>query len=334
MILRRITVSFKGEYKNWEEPETFEITYGESDIEKNILSINSPLAQTVLESNSKKTLLLATRKKFKVIEKVFDFELEDYTKDLEGVRKKDKDSLIELSKRIPLLLAASIEVPDKTNDLCEFIVSIKLEHESLSECRRWLEELNAYGLNLFATLNKIDKIIEKQQGIEIKNIRNPYLLNTISTLYYQLNSLNNAKEILLYSLTVDPNNPYTLVQLGKVYRKLGLYQEGGRYYERSLRISQSTHALNGLAAIYRDMSNYSSALDFYQKSLKVDPSKSNTLYVYAGMGAVYFDLELYAEGISCYEKSNVSPRNRLREVHKEAINNKLTDKAKRILEFL
>jgi tetratricopeptide (TPR) repeat protein len=295
MIINEITVCFKNPDGSWDEEETYTIDPKQSDLTKNILSETAPLVQLVRELEENEVGKLPTEEQFLLVRKQVTYVLDDYLNNIENLYNYTEEYILKISKNFPTLLSEAIEIPEKTEELFNLIITVKLNNEDINTCTVWLIEVKRSGISVDDILKKLNSIKSEQKGIEIEDIDDVFTLNRISDLYKDLKAIKKAKTILLRSLQINKRNKYTLNMLGKISRLSSSYQEGINFYLKALEVEENAYSYNGLGAIYRDINELHEAERCYITALNLN-EKHDLSVSHRGLGAVYYDMELYNKG--------------------------------------
>jgi tetratricopeptide (TPR) repeat protein len=332
LILHEISVSFRNETGDWEDVETFKISSNLSDSENGVLFEKTALAEAALQTGINKVGRLPSGVTFLLVDKVVEYNLEDYISDVDKLKTVPDEELIKIGNRLPELILKAIEIPEGIINLCNLIITAKLNNEELSSCISYLEELKVLGIEVGETIAKLINLQMVQGALEIDNITDVKILNKISGLYRDLKALKKAKTILLKSLDMDDRNSVTLNRLGGVCRASCSYEEGISYYKKSLNIRPNPYAFNGLGGIYRDINELVLAVESYLAALPL-ANKEDQSKTHRGLGAVYYDLELYDEGNIHFRLAGFD-ENALFEIFFDAKKRKLNEKAVEVLKLI
>jgi len=126
-----------------------------------------------------------------------------------------------------------------------------------------------------------------------------------------------AKELLLKALKIEPNNPITLNNLGIVYEQLKKYKQAISYFERSLKVSDSTYltAGIGLTSNYYRISEYQKGIDL--ANYMIEKSKEKRVSIPASVHKAFCLISLgqckKAKDELAFVKNNIAEMDNLQE---------------------
>ncbi|MEH6938321.1 hypothetical protein V7056_10730 [Bacillus sp. JJ664] len=213
------------------------------------------------------------------------------------------NKIIENGWKLTELLTSKIKIRVDVKEISSIIVSAHIDHNDINKAIEWLDEMSKCGYEFPYITKKLMGINKLQNGHHLENITDNRTLNSIASLYKELKAYNKAKSVLVRALELQPNNRYSLAQLGGIYRKLQMHSEGIIQYEKSLKIQENKHALNGLGGIYRDITDYDNALKYYKSALELNESD---MVAHTGIGAVYIDLKEYENANYHFEIAGIN----------------------------
>ncbi|CAF1638517.1 unnamed protein product [Adineta ricciae] len=142
----------------------------------------------------------------------------------------------------------------------------------------------------------------------------------LGKLLLKLGQLDKAEELYAVLLEQTSNKSDTALyyhQLGYLKDDQGDYKMAIEYYEKALKIQETTLPSNhpslatsysNIALVYDKMGEYSKALSFFEKALEIEektlPSNHPDLaQSYNNIGLVYYNMGEYSKALSFYEKA-------------------------------
>ena len=135
---------------------------------------------------------------------------------------------------------------------------------------------------------------EYQEALEVchkmldNGIRGYSLLYLTAACCIQLNRLEDAKEFLHQAVIFEPLNEKKWQDLGFVFHKLGLFDQGLEAYLNSLQINpDSALAFNGLAVIFAHCKNYNASMKYIRLANKIAPNDNNIKNNYAKISRIW-----------------------------------------------
>lgn len=98
--------------------------------------------------------------------------------------------------------------------------------------------------------------------------------------YQNNNDFSGELKVLTQALELNPNNPLTLVKVGRCYRNLNLHNEAIKMYKRAIAIDPKTGtAYTNIGTICLLNQNWSEASTYYQKGLPLIDKGENDYWV-------------------------------------------------------
>jgi len=126
----------------------------------------------------------------------------------------------------------------------------------------------------YQTISLEDKAIE-----EFRRSGDAYSLYQLGLIYKDRRDLDNAEEVYLKLLKMQPDHPHATYDLGYIYREKGEYKKALAMYDRALRINpDNIYAHYDRGYIYKKLGKYEKALTEYKEVLKRDPSHKYALW--------------------------------------------------------
>ena len=161
------------------------------------------------------------------------------------------------------------------------------------------QELNEFN-ELFQ--NKIYQKAEKIGDELFKTFRDKIdFLRLYGTLKAHLNKFNEAKEIYLILLNIEPNPYMTLNNLGNIFYLENDFDQATYYFKRSFKENESfPGVLNGLGLIFLQKKDFDKAIEKFKEYIKLLPKDESG---YINLGNCYKQLEAYDEALEYYNKA-------------------------------
>ena len=118
--------------------------------------------------------------------------------------------------------------------------------------------------------------------------RGPQLLHLLGLCCVHTNRFNDAKEFLHQAVIFEPLNEKKWQDLGFVFHKIGLFDQGLEAYLNSLQINpNSAAAFNGLAVISAHCKNYDASIKYIRLAKKKSPNDNNIKNNYAKISRIW-----------------------------------------------
>ena len=94
-----------------------------------------------------------------------------------------------------------------------------------------------------------------------------------------LGRLQEATNLLIDALNINPENVWTLILMGNIFIKQNDVQGAMRYYEEAIKFHPNDPiAINNVGGAYLQQGMYEKALETFDRALKIDDSYPNTYY--------------------------------------------------------
>ncbi|MBP98380.1 hypothetical protein CMK18_20725 [Candidatus Poribacteria bacterium] len=118
--------------------------------------------------------------------------------------------------------------------------------------------------------------------------RSSRLLHLLGLCCIHTNRFNDAKEFLHQAVIFDPLNEKNWLDLGFVFHKLGLFDQGLEAYSNSLQVNpDSALAFNGLAVIFAHCKDYNASMKYIRLANKIAPNDNNIKNNYAKISRIW-----------------------------------------------
>lgn len=165
--------------------------------------------------------------------------------------------------------------------------------------QKFKQELNEFN-ELFQSkiYLKAEKIGDELYKTFKNNIE---FLRLYGTLKANLNKLNEAKEIFLILLSIEPKTYMTLNNLGNICYLENDFDQATYYFKKSLKENKNFPGVqNGLGLIFLQKKDFHKAIEKFNEYVKFVPDDESG---YINLGNCYKELEEYDEAISYYNNA-------------------------------
>lgn len=196
------------------------------------------------------------------------------------------NSMSKPEKSIDSLRRAILKKPDSQ----ELYLSLANQHESINELAEAIRVLHRANRNLptnerilFVLGTFLDRAGDKDAGIlRMRQILklNPnhaHALNHIGYVYtIHEENLDEAEELLLRAVQLEPKNGFIIDSLGWLYYKKGKFDKARELLERAEKYEPNEpEILEHLADTYKKMNLHDKALGYYRKVMEINQSASS-----------------------------------------------------------
>lgn len=160
----------------------------------------------------------------------------------------------------------------------EYRITFKFISEKGAELESWLRANHPYEIPQWLTVQAQTVLAdywqwarESQGGADA---RGPALeaaieLSKKGNKLLRSGNYQEAEEVLLEAVDLDPGNAYILVGLGDLYRETRKYNRAINHYERILAIDeQNVFALRGIGDAYRGLNQHEKAIHYWRRYLE------------------------------------------------------------------
>ncbi len=145
-------------------------------------------------------------------------------------------------------------------------------------------------------LNNFDDVISEAL-ILLKKNKHQLLFNILCLAYQSKGEFKNSEKIMDEALSLNPNNPYFLNNMGVTQHKMDNLLKAEEYFLRGLKIVPNyINILNNLGNLKKDLDKTNEALDYYKKSLSINPNVTQTLL---NISLCYQSLGNFTESKNC-----------------------------------
>ena len=148
-----------------------------------------------------------------------------------------------------------------------------------------------------SSLIEAEKEGEKLFALYNNEIR---FLSVFAAIKANLGKLNEAKEVFLKLLEIDPNPYMTLGNLGNISYIEKKFDESARYFKKALEENQNFGmGYNGLGLLFLKKNQIESAIKNFQKCLHYEPSNHSALL---NLGNCFKELMMFDKAMVYYKK--------------------------------
>ncbi|HSH12398.1 MAG TPA: divalent cation tolerance protein CutA [Desulfurivibrionaceae bacterium] len=192
----------------------------------------------------------------------------------------------------------------------EYRITFKFISEKSGELESWLRANHPYEVPQWLTVPAEHVLAEywqwarESQGGE--DARGPALeaaieLSKKGNKLLRSGSFQEAEEVLLEAVELDPGNAYILVGLGDLYRETRKFNRAISYYERILVIDEeNVFALRGIGDAYRGLNQHEKAIHYWQRYLACN---QDDIQVMTRVGDSYKKLRNLSESERFYRQA-------------------------------
>ena len=195
----------------------------------------------------------------------------------------------------------------------EYRITFKFISEKGAELESWLRANHPYEIPQWLTVQAQSVLAEywqwareNQGGMEAQGptLEAAIELSKKGNKLLRSGNFQEAEEVLLEAMQLDPNNAYILVGLGDLYRETRKYKAAIGYYERILAIDKrNVFALRGIGDAYRGMNQHDKAIHYWQRYLECN---QDDVQVMTRLGDSYKKLRNFKESERFYRQALVS----------------------------
>ena len=147
-----------------------------------------------------------------------------------------------------------------------------------------------------------NRFMNNNKNLTIEEIFNLAVQNS------QNNNHQDAQNLYLKVLEIDPNHLDTLNNLGVTFRKFRENQKAISCYEKAIEISPNyADPYYNLGNIFKDEGQNQKAISCYEKAIEINPNYANA---HNNLGNIFKKLGEHQKAINCYEKViAINPKN-------------------------
>ncbi len=118
----------------------------------------------------------------------------------------------------------------------------------------------------------------------LKNRKHQSFLNLLSFAYQKSGKIEKSIDVMKDALTLNPNNPNFLNNIGTCFYMLHEYSEAERYFKRGLEIDKNhLHILNNLGNLKRETYKIEESIEYYEKVLSIQKDAVPSLFNLVGI---------------------------------------------------
>ena len=109
------------------------------------------------------------------------------------------------------------------------------------------------------------EVIEECKKI-LKKRKHQLFFNLLSVAYQKSGKIEKSIDVMREALTLNPNHPNFLNNIGTCFYMLHEYSEAEKYFKKGLEIDKShLHILNNLGNLKRETFKVEESIDYYKK---------------------------------------------------------------------
>lgn len=235
------------------------------------------------------------------------------TADRESAEKLARDSI-----ELRLAACAQVEGPIRSfyrydgslDSAEEYRITFKFISERSAELESWLRTNHPYEIPQWLTVQAHGVLAEYWQWARESqggtDARGPALeaaieLSKKGNKLLRGGNFQEAEEVLLEAVELDPGNAYILVGLGDLYRETRKFNRSISHYERILAIDeQNVFALRGIGDSYRGLNQHEKAIQYWQRYLACN---QDDIQVMTRVGDSYKKLRNVTESARFYRQA-------------------------------
>lgn len=121
-------------------------------------------------------------------------------------------------------------------------------------------------------------------------------MRNIAIIYNEMNMLNEAYNMYLKILKVQPNNYKIYNEIGDIYYSIYKYEESLIFYDKSMSINPNKYSIKRIVQVYRNLSKYSEGIEY---CLKYSITYENSPVLFMLLTQLYLDIADYSEYNKC-----------------------------------
>jgi len=130
--------------------------------------------------------------------------------------------------------------------------------------------------NFLEVIRECNKILEKR--------KHQLFFNLLSVAYQKNGEIEKSIDVMNEALTLNPNHPNFLNNIGTCFYKLHKYSVAKKYYEKGLKIdSRHLHILNNLGNLKRETNKIEESIEYYKRVLSIQKDAVPALFNLVGI---------------------------------------------------
>ena len=130
--------------------------------------------------------------------------------------------------------------------------------------------------NFLEVIRECNKILKKR--------KHQLFFNLLSIAYQKNGEIEKSIVVMREALSLNPNNPNFLNNIGMCFYNLHKYSEAKKYYEKGLEIdNRHLHILNNLGNLKRETYKIEESIEYYKKVLSLQKDAVPALFNLAGI---------------------------------------------------
>ena len=130
--------------------------------------------------------------------------------------------------------------------------------------------------NFSEVIKECNKVLKKR--------KHELFFNLLSFAYQKYGKIEKSIDVMKDALTLNPNNPNFLNNMGTCYYMLHKYSEAEKYFKKGLEIdNKHLHILNNLGNLKRETYKISESIQYYKKVLSIQSNAVPSLFNLVGI---------------------------------------------------
>lgn len=168
-----------------------------------------------------------------------------------------------------------------------------------------IQFINAYISYLNEEYDESKNILH---NLILKDPENPFLLNSIGRVYFCLKDIQLGKTYLQKSIDLDNESAIAYNNLANIYSEEENYEKAIEYYEKSIELdNQYLHPIQNIGRVLMILGENQKAIEAFEKVIQIDPNYHQSIN---SIGRVLFNQQKYKEAIYYLQKANnLDPEN-------------------------
>ena len=119
--------------------------------------------------------------------------------------------------------------------------------------------------------------------------------------HHKENDLNEAKNLYLKVIEIDPNHEDAHNNLGIIFSNSGDLEKAKSCYEKALTINpKNFNAYNNIGNIFKELGDIENAINNYEKAIQFNQKH---LHAYNNLGLIFYDLGEYVKAIYNFKEA-------------------------------
>lgn len=158
-----------------------------------------------------------------------------------------------------------------------------------------------FGLaDCYKALNQYHKAIDIWEQYLLTDGKNITVLTRLADAYRKVRDFKKSKMLYLQVLDMEENNPYALIGLGHLHYDFKEYRDALYYWQKMLEVNDQVTDIRVLTSIgncHRKLKMFDQGVKYFERALTMDPNNFYALFgladCYRGMNQQYRSLEYW-----------------------------------------